>query len=265
MLDTSDQKQPVVPAERRRMILELLRERGSISVGTVEERFDVSSMTARRDLALLAESGYARRTHGGAILPELAGHEDSFQSRLEQDTAVKSRLAKAVAETVTPSETIFVDSSSSAYFVVREILELGTPLTILTNSLPVMTLVGGADAPQIDLIGIGGTFRKLTRSFVGAETVRMIDRYFVDRIVFSVKGVEKEGLLTDPDPLEAEVKRAMITRARSVVLVAQSQKFNERGLNVVVPAGDLDMAYLCDPPAAGVQVLESAGVQVVAL
>lgn len=265
MLDTSDQKQPVVPAERRRMILELLRERGSISVGTVEERFDVSSMTARRDLALLAESGYARRTHGGAILPELAGHEDSFQSRLEQDTAVKSRLAKAVAETVTPSETIFVDSSSSAYFVVREILELGTPLTILTNSLPVMTLVGGADAPQIDLIGIGGTFRKLTRSFVGAETVRMIERYFVDRIVFSVKGVEKEGLLTDPDPLEAEVKRAMITRARSVVLVAQSQKFNERGLNVVVPAGDLDMAYLCDPPAAGVQVLESAGVQVVAL
>lgn len=247
------------------MILELLRERGSISVATVEERFDVSPMTARRDLALLAESGYARRTHGGAMLPELAGHEDSFQSRVEQDTAVKSRLARAVAETVTPSETIFVDSSSSAYFVVREILELGTPLTLLTNSLPVMTLVGGADAPQIDLIGIGGSFRKLTRSFVGAETVRMIERYFVDRIVFSVKGVEKQGFLTDPDPLEAEVKRAMIGRARSVLLVAQSQKFNERGLNVVVPADDLDVAYLADPPAAGVEVLESAGVQVVAL
>lgn len=247
------------------MILELLRERGSISVATVEERFDVSSMTARRDLALLAESGYARRTHGGAMLPELAGHEDSFQSRVEQDTAVKSRLAKVVAETVKPSETIFVDSSSSAYFVVREILELGTPLTLLTNSLPVMTLVGGADSPQIDLIGIGGSFRKLTRSFVGAETVRMIERYFVDRIVFSVKGIEKEGFLTDPDPLEAEVKRAMIERARSVLLVAQSQKFNERGLNVVVPAADLDLAYLCDPPPAGVQVLESAGVRVVAL
>jgi DeoR family transcriptional regulator of aga operon len=54
------------------MILELLREQGSVSVAAVEERFGVSPMTARRDLALLAESGYARRTHGGAMLPELA-------------------------------------------------------------------------------------------------------------------------------------------------------------------------------------------------
>jgi len=92
-------------------------------------------MTARRDLALLAESGYARRTHGGAMLPELAAHEDSFQSRLEQDIDVKTRLGKAVAATLKPNETVFIDSSSSAY-VVREILEAGTPVTLLTNSLP---------------------------------------------------------------------------------------------------------------------------------
>ena len=247
------------------MILELLRDRGSISVATVEEQFDVSPMTARRDLALLAESGYARRTHGGAMLPELAGHEDSFQSRVEQDTEAKSRLAKAVAETLAPDETIFVDSSSSAYFVVREVLELGTPLTVLTNSLPVMSLVGGSNAPQIEMIGIGGSFRKLTRSFVGAEAVRLIERFFVDQIVFSVKGIEMEGYLTDPDPLEAEVKRAMIDRARSVLLVAHSQKFNERGLNVIVPASQVDTAFLSDPPPAGVKVLESAGADVVAV
>ena len=145
----------------------------------------------------------------------------------------------------------------------REILELATPLTLLTNSLPAMSLVGGGEVPQIDLIGIGGTFRKLTRSFVGAEAVRMVERFFVDRIVFSVKGIELSGFLTDPDPLESEVKRAMIGRARSVVLVAQAQKFNERGLNVVVPAGQVDTAYLTDPPAAGARALESAGVDVV--
>jgi DeoR family transcriptional regulator of aga operon len=258
----SDHKQPVVPAERRRMILELLRERGSVSVAAVEERFGVSPMTARRDLALLAESGYARRTHGGAMLPELAAHEDSFQSRLEQDIEVKTRLARAVAATVQPNETVFIDSSSSAYYVVREILETGVAVTLLTNSLPVMTMVGSSDAAQVDLIGIGGTFRRLTRSFVGAETVRMIERFFVDRIVFSVKGIELEGFLTDPDPLEAEVKRAMIDRARSVVLVAQAQKFAERGLNVIVPAGLVDLAYLSDPPDSGVRILEVAGVEV---
>ena len=244
------------------MILDLLREQGSVSVAAVEERFGVSPMTARRDLAVLAESGYARRTHGGAMLPELAAHEDSFQSRVEQDIDVKTRLAKAVVATIKPDETIFIDSSSSAYYVVREIVEAGVAVTLLTNSLPVMTMVTTSNAAQIELIGIGGGFRTLTRSFVGAETVRMIERFFVDRIVFSVKGVEREGFLTDPDTLEADVKRAMINRARSVVLVAQAQKFAERGLNVIVSADQVDVAFLCEPPSAGVGILRSAGVDV---
>jgi DeoR/GlpR family transcriptional regulator of sugar metabolism len=257
-----DNRQPAVPAERRRMILELLRERGSVSVAAVEAQFDVSPMTARRDLALLAEAGHARRTHGGAVLPELAAHEDSFQSRLKQDVEAKLRLAKAVASTLEPNETVFVDSSSSAYYVVKEILDAGLHMTLLTNSVPVMALVASADAPQVDLIGLGGSFRKLTRSFVGAETMRAIESFFADRIVFSVKGIERQGFLTDPDPHEAEVKRAMIGRARTVALLADAHKFDERGLNVIVPASAIEIAYLADPPAGGVRVLEAAGVEV---
>lgn len=255
-------KRPVVPAERRRMILELLRAEGSVSVGAVEQGFGVSPMTARRDLAILAESGFARRTHGGAVLPELAGHEDSFQSRLDQDVEVKTRLATAVVASISPHETIFIDSSSSAYFIVRELIEAGTPVTVLTNSLPVMSAIGAGNAPHVELIGLGGTFRTLTRSFVGAETVRMIERHFVDRVVFSVKGIERDGFLTDPDPLEAEVKRTMIARARTSVLVAAAPKFSERGLNVIVAADAVNVAYLADPPPSGARTFASAGVEV---
>ncbi len=120
------------------MIIELLREQGSVSVAAVEEEFQVSPMTARRDLALLAEAGYARRTHGGAVLPEFAAHEDSFQSRLEQDVEAKVRIAKAVVATLETNETVFIDSSSWAYYVVREILDAGLHMTLLTNSVPVM-------------------------------------------------------------------------------------------------------------------------------
>jgi DeoR/GlpR family transcriptional regulator of sugar metabolism len=263
MIGSTSPKRPVVPAERRRIILEFLRERGSISVSEVEEQFAISPMTARRDLALLAETGHARRTHGGAMLPELAAHEDSFMSRMEQDAGVKERLARAVAATVTPDETIFIDSSSTAFFVMRELVELAIPLTVLTNAEPVMTLIGSADVPQVELVGIGGTFRKLTRSFVGAHAIAMIEHFFVDRFIFSVKGIEMQGYLTDPDPLEAEVKRAMVHRSRSVVLVAQPQKFDERGMNVVVPVTEVGTAFLFQPPSEGVRVLEAAGTQVI--
>ena len=243
------------------MILEMLRADGSISVNAVEEAFGVSPMTARRDLAILAENGYARRTHGGAVLPELAGHEDSFQSRLEQGLDTKLKLARAVLATMNPGETIFVDSSSTAYYVVREIIDAGIPITLLTNSLPVMSIVGAADVPNVELIGLGGNLRKLTRSFVGAETIQMVRRFFADRVLFSVKGIEADGSLTDPDPLEADVKRAMIGRARTVQFVGDSHKFNEHGLNVIVDASAVHVAYIAGPPNPGRELFRAAGAE----
>ncbi len=120
----------------------------------------------------------------------------------------------------------------------------------------------GADTPNVDLIGLGGELRKFTRSFVGAETVRAIRDVFVDRLVFSVKGIERGGYLTDPDALEADVKRAMIDRARTVVLVATGTKFDERGLHVIAHTSRIQVAYLADPTPDGVEALRSAQVDV---
>lgn len=255
-------RRDVVPAERRRQILEELRQRGSITVSTVEELFNVSPMTARRDLALLAEAGQVRRTHGGAVMPDLAAHEDSFDRRLGQGIEAKRRIAAAVVCELTTHETVFVDSSSSAYYVVTEMIEAGLAATILTNSVPVMNIVGKSGTSSLALIGLGGNFRNLTCSLVGAETVRAIQGFYADRVIFSVKGIESNGSLTDPDLLESEVKRAMISRARTAVLVADARKFDERGLNVVAHAGEVDRAWLADPPTSGVAILESAGVAV---
>jgi DeoR/GlpR family transcriptional regulator of sugar metabolism len=254
---------PVVPEERRRLIVAMLAERGSVSVTTVERAFGISSMTARRDLAILAAEGRLRRTHGGAVLPELAGHEDSFRSRLDQETDQKQRLARAIAASAESSETIFVDSSTTSYFAVEQMLELGINATLLTNSLPVMSLVAAAESSNLKLVGLGGSFRALTQSFVGAETVRAIEGFYADRVVFSVKGISAEGFLTDPDPLETEVKRAMITQAANVVLVATQRKFDGRGLNVIAPAQRVQVAYLTDPPAGGTRMLAEAGVEII--
>ena len=219
-------------------------------------------MTARRDLSILADSGLAHRTHGGAVLPELAAHEDSFQRRLNQHVDAKLLLAKVVAQTVASEETLFIDSSSTAYFVVREIIEAEVRVTLLTNSQPVMTLVGASDSPLVELIGLGGRFRKLTSSFVGPETLQSISTYFADRVIFSVKAIEKSGYLTDPDPDEAAVKRAMIMRSRNVTVVSEATKFEGHGLNVIVAASELDTAYVEQSPTDGAEVLRAAGVDV---
>jgi DeoR/GlpR family transcriptional regulator of sugar metabolism len=255
-------RRQLVPEERRRLILGILHERGSVTVAALEDEFGISPMTARRDLTMLAEEGRLRRTHGGALLPELAAHEDSFRHRLDEDADAKRRLAEAVAATVEPSETIFLDSSTTAYLVAQAILERGVRVTLLTNSLPVMLLADESDAHNVDLVGLGGTFRELTRSFVGGDTVRAIEGFFADRVVFSVKGISPDGRLTDPDALEAAVKRAMIGHANTVLLVAGAAKFEDRGLNVVTPASSVHIAWFEAPAGAGAQALRAAGVDV---
>ena len=58
----------MIPDERRKEILELLDEKGYVSVKDLSQRLYVSLPTIRRDLTLLEREGYVLRTHGGASL-----------------------------------------------------------------------------------------------------------------------------------------------------------------------------------------------------
>ena len=42
---------------------------------------------------------------------------------------------------------MFLDSSSTAYYVARRIVELGIGVTVITNSLPVMDAVAARETP----------------------------------------------------------------------------------------------------------------------
>ena len=49
--------------------------------------------------------------------------------------------------TLAPRESVFLDSSSTAYFVAQRILDEGLEATVITNSLPIMDLVGTSASP----------------------------------------------------------------------------------------------------------------------
>ena len=51
---------------RQQKTLELVRERGYISIEELAQHFDVTPQTIRRDINQLADEGLLRRYHGGA-------------------------------------------------------------------------------------------------------------------------------------------------------------------------------------------------------
>ena len=252
----------LLPGERRRLIEERLRDHGSVSVAALEAEFAISPMTARRDLVELERQGLARRTHGGAILPGLSSHEDSFFQRLEVRVEEKERLAEAALAQLSPGDAVFVDCSTTAYFAARRVVRDNFRCTLLTNAVPIMELVSESESPQLDLIGMGGTLRKLTRSFVGPQAVAGIETHFADQVVFSVAGLSDDGHLTDPDPLEAQIKRSMIRRARRAILLVDDSKFDRAALSVIADVTEVNVILAAGVSDRSLMPLRRAGVEV---
>src|ERR1700744_4993243 len=85
-----------LPAERRRLLLELLARDGKIVAAEASRRLDVSEDTVRRDLNELAATGRLRRVHGGA-LPALPLTPAAIPFARRQSEAETSRPAFAAA------------------------------------------------------------------------------------------------------------------------------------------------------------------------
>ena len=158
----------LVPDERRRMIAERLRgarERvGRRARGRVRHLADDRAARPRRTRG----RGVASRTHGGAVLPGLSSHEDSFLQRLEVAVDAKERLAAAALALLEPGEAIFVDSSTTGYFAARRVVRENLRCTLLTNSVPVMDLCTSSTPRRSSSSAPAAALRKLTRSLVGA-------------------------------------------------------------------------------------------------
>jgi DeoR/GlpR family transcriptional regulator of sugar metabolism len=226
-----------VPANRHRLLAQLLRERGSVTVADVEREFGVSPMTARRDLGTLEKQGLALRTYGGAMLPAAAAVEGSFDQRMGIDVAIKERLAAATLERVRDGETIFVDSSTAGFYATRVLLAAGRKLTIMTNSLPVLELLRRAQG--IDVIALGGSFDPTGARYVGPDTVRVANVLLADKLIMSATGLTADGWLSDANRLEAEVKRTIVERSHESILLLTASELNRRGLSVFAHLKDV--------------------------
>ena len=240
----------------------LVRESGSVTVAGLEEDLGISPATARRDLAVLERQGKVRRTHGGAVMPGFTQREDSFQQRLDEAVEAKKRLARAAVSLLEAHETVFVDSSTTAYYAARRMIAEAPSVTCLTNLMPAMDLFSTADPSGTSLVGVGGIFRALTLSFVGPCAIRTVGSYLADRAFVSVKGLTPEGHLTDADPLEAEVKRTMIRQAEKPVLLVDGRKFQRRGMSVICHVSEISLTITADARPPHVEALKSMGVEV---
>ena len=99
-----------------------------------------------------------------------------------------------------------------------------------------MSLVASAESSNLKLVGLGGSFRALTQSFVGAETVRAIEGFYADRVVFSRQGHLRRGLPDRSRPARDRGQARHDLPGRDGRAGRDVAQVRRRGLNVIAPA-----------------------------
>jgi DeoR family glycerol-3-phosphate regulon repressor len=249
----------MIQADRINAILAALQERGACATTDLASLFGVSDETIRRDIRQLQGTGRVDKVHGGVKLRD-EGPEPPYRTRLREQADAKKAIARTAARLLHDGMTVLVDSGTTSYWVARELGHLKR-LTIITNSLEVaMESLGRADH-RVFLAG--GALNTDYRAAFDAEAIAYTRRFVPDVAILSMGAIDAARGFLDFEPDEAAYKRAILDRARRVVVVADHAKFERNGSVHVGGFGDVDdLVTDRAPPAAIAQAAAAADLHV---
>ena len=220
--------------DRKRLILDILKENGSATVKEIAERIYVSEATVRRDLRELWRLGMVERTHGGAVLSDNA-EEISIFVRMAENSRGKELAATNALSLIPKFNTVFVDSSSTALALASR-LDLSYK-TVVTNNLE--TAFRLSKKENVNVIILGGAVQYNTVSSTGSYTVRSIEEFSFDLVILSCAAVNGEELF-ERSLEQREIKLAALKRGKFKLLVFDSSKYGAQGAYKLGNLSDFD-------------------------
>ena len=246
--------------ERLDQIQALVEQQRRVSVAELSERFDVSSVTIRNDLANLERRGLLVRTHGGAMLRAEADQEPAFSLRKGFHSSEKERIGRAAAGCVRDGDSIVLDASTTAWQLARHLKDR-QELTVLTNGLFIALEL--ADAPGVTVVMPGGTLRSGSTSLVGDLGASLFERYHIQKGFFGAWGFTLQEGLTDVNQYEVELKRRMVERSKEVIAIVDSSKWGQVAFATFAALEQIDYVISDDPAPTGMlQALRARGIPV---
>jgi DeoR/GlpR family transcriptional regulator of sugar metabolism len=240
----------MLTAERKQLLLDVLRSEGKILASDLARRLEVSEDTVRRDLRELDKAGLLQRVHGGA-LPR-SPTSIPYADREKESTDAKRKIGEAAASLLRPGEVVVLDGGTTPLAVV-ESLPVDLKLTIVTHSVPAVAILSGH--PNTECIVVGGRLFKSARAAVGSAAVDAYRMLRPDACVLGAAGVHPVAGVTSFDGEEAEVKRAMVEHAARVIVVVAGEKLGTVSPYLLTPISQV--THLVTDSTASPDVVET--------
>lgn len=236
--------------ERHAGIVAAVRRRGTVSVGELSGMLEVSEATVRRDLEQLAADGLLRRVRGGACALRSSVRPEPDARPFEHVAASapepKRMIAERAAGLIEDGEVIALDSGTTVAAMCPLLLDRS--LTVVTASLAVVSQL--AEAPDIDILVLGGLLRPNYRSLVGTLTESCLRQVRVDVAFLGTSGVRADGTVLDSTPSEVPVKRGLLEVSARAYLLADHEKLPGSGFLEVAPLSRFTGLVTDRPPSS---------------
>lgn len=240
--------------EREETILRILRTDQFATIKNLMGLTGASEATVRRDLIRLENNGRLRRVRGGAeginngeqdtppVAHWGADKEAPFSVRIGTRAEQKRRIARAASHLCQDGQTVFIDGGSTTFFMTPFIRE--KRLTVVTNSFAIAEELRSSSTCRV--IISGGVVNPESMLIFDPTGRDFYQDYYADWLFMSVEGINQGGL-TNSQMNIIQAERQMIKHARSVVVLADSSKFDTSGH--IRLCGFFDVDYVVSDPS----------------
>jgi len=247
---------------RRERIAELLKERGSISLKELSSIFaDVSEMTLRRDLLWAEEQGIAVRIRGGAkYQPGVQNREPSYDVRAIENRMAKEKIARLAIPYIKYGGSIFLDSGTTTMALAKLLPDMN--LSLLTSGPNIALEASKKNIPDITLTG--GSLNRSNLSLSGHVALNSVDGINIDTAFITPSGYTADAGLTCGNYNEGEMKRLIISKARTVIMLIDNSKIGKMLPFTFAHLEDADIVITdMRPPEELMEKAAASGVTVV--
>lgn len=246
--------------ERRAEILELLDIYGRVEVDKLTDRFGVGPDSIRKDLQALAKAGKCIRVYGGATsipeagpktadvpatqlhpnqpsgdtapAPSLAGEKDAASpasAPSDPEDAGRIAVAQRAYLEIHSGDSIFLDISRTNSFLADLIAKGDKQVIVTTNMIEVLQKL--SNLSHVTALGTGGYLNVQLNGFVGDTTISLLEPLLFSKAFIGASGVDLDNAAVTSNNIDSgSVKERVIHNASYKFLLADSQKFREKGM-----------------------------------
>lgn len=208
--------------EREKEILRCLYEEDASSVSELSKKLNVSVVTIRSDLDKLEQKGFAVKMRGG-VQPVF---NRTFFDRINSMTEEKFSIAKKAAEMISDGDRIMILAGTTTSLIGKFLYDK-KDVHIVTNSTYIINYLRNNSNIKVTLVG--GEFMPNAEAMVGTVALKVLENFHVKKCFIGTDGFSLKNGITANHVEVAEVAKKVVDRSESIILVADSSKFNNSG------------------------------------